>query len=103
MNQGNIRPSYNEIKEYIRAQLKNSAEKQDKNNPIVSFNSATREVFIRAFNHNLDEIRKVYVIPNPKEDAVRFRETWVDIFMGCLDYYKQKLRKEGIVVTEYVN
>ena len=101
MNQGKIRPSYNEIKEYIRLLLQNI--KEGKNTgPLESFNSVTREVFIKSFNQNLTEARKVYQIPNPKENPIGFRTAWVDVFMGCLDYYEKKLLKEGIVI-EYEN
>ena len=100
MNQGIQRPSYDEIKDYIKQELKFSGEK---NSPIVSFNSLTREVFVRAYNQNFDEVRRVYEIPNPKEDAASFKEIWIDIFMGCLDYYRKKLRKEGATILEYEN
>ncbi len=97
MNQGKIRPSYNEIKDYIRLLLQNI--KEGKNTgPLESFNSVTREVFIKAYNNNLNEVRRVYEIPNPKEEPIRFRSVWVDVFMACLDYYEKKLIKEGIVI-----
>ena len=102
MNQGIQRPSYTEIKEYIRTLLQ-MIKNGNNTGPLESFNSLTREVFIRAFNQNLDEVRRVYEIPNPKEDPIGFRATWVDIFMACLDYYKQKLRKEGVVIVEYAD
>lgn len=101
MNQGKPRPSYNEIKDYIRFLLQNI--KEGKNTgPLESFNSVTREVFIKAYNQNLTEARKVYEIPNPKENPIGFRTVWVDVFMACLDYYEKKLIKEGIVI-EYEN
>ena len=98
MNQGIVRPSYNEIKNYIRLFLQNIKEGNG-NGPLESFNSVTREVFISAYNNNLTEVRKVYEIPNPKEEAIRFRSVWVDVFMACLDYYEKKLIKDGIVIS----
>lgn len=102
MNQGNERPSYNEIKEYIRKLLGDIKEGKT-DGPLESFNSLTREVFIKAYNQNLDEARRVYEIPNPKESSIAFRAAWVDVFLGCLDYYKQKIRKEGGLVFETEN
>ena len=101
MNQGKLRPSYNEIKDYIRLLLQNI--KEGKNTgPLESFNSVTREVFIKSYNQNLTEARRVYEIPNPKEEPIRFRSVWGDVFMAGLDYYEKKLIKEGIVI-EYEN
>lgn len=102
MNQGNQRPSYNEIKDYIRKLLQTIKDGSNKG-PVESFNSLTREVFIKAYNRNLDEARRVYEIPNPKENPIGFRTVWVDVFLGCLNYYEQKLRKEGSFILETEN
>ncbi len=101
MNQGIVRPSYNEIKNYIRLFLQNIKEGNG-NGPLESFNSVTREVFIKAYDNTLNEVRKVYEIPNPKEEPIRFRSVWVDVFMACLNYYEKKLIKDGLVI-EYEN
>jgi len=102
MNQGNQRPSYNEIKEYIR-KLLGDIKEGNTNGALESFNSLTREVFIKAYNQNLDEVRRVYEIPNPKENPIGFRAAWVDVFLGCLIYYKQKVQKEGTRIFETPN
>lgn len=97
------KPSFKEAQQYISKRIKELQDNKNTDNPISSFNGLTREVIIKSLDKDFRERPKIYTIPRKEAGLKEFCDAWIDVFIGCLDYYKQKLRKEGIVIEEYGN
>ena len=97
------KPSFKEAQQYISKKIKELQDNKNTDNPISSFNGLTREVIIKSLDKDLRERPKIYTIPRKEAGLREFCNTWIEVFLGCLDYYKQKLLREGIVVENFEN
>ena len=95
------KPEFKDIKGYVTKELKNTSASIEDARPIILFDSLKREVIIKTFDPNLKG-RKVYNIPLPQEREA-FQNSWIEVFLGCCEYIKDRLEREGINVLEYEN
>ena len=101
LGQENIRPEFKDIKGYVAKELKETSVSLADAKPVILFDSSRREVIIKTFDPNLKG-KKVYNIPLPQEKE-KFQQSWVDVFIGCFEYIRERLHREGAKIFENGN